>query len=157
MIEVLLAVVVLAIGLLAGSRMQILGLNYTQGALTRTHATMAAYDIIDRMRLNSTGVLSSDYDGADTDNLPAAPTCAVEGCTSSQLAAADILMWGSYFGKGNANNASSIGASTLLPPGAKGSITGPDANGVTTVAISWRDLIHGNEEDRIVSVDFVVD
>ena len=56
MIEVLLAVVVLAIGLLASSRMQLLGLSFSQGALTRSYATMAANDIIDRMRLNIPGV-----------------------------------------------------------------------------------------------------
>ena len=72
MIEVLLAVVVLAIGLLAGSKMQLLGLNATQGAMMRSHATMAVNDIIDRMRINPDGVMAGEYDGASTDSPPAA-------------------------------------------------------------------------------------
>ena len=66
LIEVLLAVVVLAIGLLAGSRMQMLGLNYTQGGMIRSHATLAANDILDRIRLNREHAIdNSAYDGFD--------------------------------------------------------------------------------------------
>lgn len=151
LIEVLLAVVVLAIGLLAGSRMQILGLNFTQGALSRSHAAMAANDIIDRMRLNVPGVLNNDYDGVDTRTLPNNPNCLNAGCTSAQLAQTDIFMWGSYFGLGDGT-----GTSVQLPPDSFGLITGPDANGVMTVRIEWNDLIQGTEENRNVEIDVVI-
>ncbi len=76
MIEVLLAVVILAIGLMAGSKMQMLGMNYTQGAQFRTNATMAANDIIDRMRVNPDAVANGDYDGA-TPTIPRATRAAL--------------------------------------------------------------------------------
>ena len=84
MIEVLIAIVVLAIGLLAGSRMQILGLNYTQAATSRSFATMAATDILDRMRLNPDGLAS--YHGYDTDNgAPGDQNCSNTACTPCLL------------------------------------------------------------------------
>jgi len=82
MIEVLLAVVILAIGLLAGSRMQILGLNYTQAATTRSYATMAANDIIDRMRLNPEAV--DTYTGFDSAlAVPPDQNCGTNGCNGA--------------------------------------------------------------------------
>lgn len=148
MIEVLLAVLVLAIGLMAGSKMQLLGLNYTQGAQFRTTATMAANDIIDRMRVNPDGVANGDYDDADTDALPSAPNCISVGCTATQLAAHDIRVWAGYFGKG-------AGTNTTTPLiGARGTI---DVNGgLYEVKIAWTELIEGVEEDRevVIGVNF---
>lgn len=142
MIEVLLAVVVLAIGLLAGSKMQMLGMNYTQGAQLRTTATMAANDIIDRMRLNPQAIANGDYIGADTDKLPttpADPQCISSGCTPAQLAAYDIRVWGGYFGKVDGE-----GATTPLQ-GARGTIT--ESNGLYLIKINWDEVVHGKAEN----------
>lgn len=139
MIEVLLAVVVLAIGLLAGSKMQMLGMNYTQGAQLRTTATMAANDIIDRMRLNPQGVADGEYDGADTNSVPSDPDCVSSGCTPAQLADHDIRVWAGYFGKVDGED-----ASTPLR-GAQGTITVDD--GLYTVKIEWDEVIHGEEDE----------
>ncbi len=144
MIEVLLAVVILAIGLMAGSKMQMLGMNYTQGAQFRTNATMAANDIIDRMRVNPDAVANGDYDGADTNNPPGNPGCISVGCTPAQLAANDIRVWAGYFGEVD-------GANTTTPlRGARGTIdlTG----GQYQVTITWTELIEGVEDQRQVSL-----
>ena len=145
MIEVLLAIVILAIGLLAGSRMQILGLNYTQGASTRSYATMAANDILDRMRLNPGG--EATYNGfITTGTVPADQGCAANQCTAVQRANQDLREWARYFRLGDAT-----GTSTLLPPGATGAI---NVAGVrTTVTITWKDFIAGSETaNQTVSV-----
>lgn len=146
MIEVLLAVVVLAIGLLAGSKMQMLGMNYTQGAQLRTTASMAANDIIDRMRLNPQGVADGNYIDADTDHLPANPNCITSGCTPAQLADHDIRVWAGYFGKIDGE-----GATTPLQ-GARGTIKSSDD--LYTVDITWKELVQGKENDveRHVSI-----
>lgn len=146
MIEVLLAVVVLAIGLLAGSKMQMLGLNYTQGAQMRSNATLAANDIIDRMRVNPDGVDAMAYDTANTDNLPADPGCIATGCTPQQLAAHDIRVWAGYFGKAD-------GASTSTPLlGANGQIFLDAATGFHVITVSWTELVEGEEELREVKM-----
>ena len=144
MIEVLLAIVVLAIGLLAGSRMQILGLNYTQGAMTTSYATMAASDILDRMRLNPDGM--STYDGFTTENnAPGAQNCEANGCDAVQRANEDLRIWSRYFRGADAGN-----TSTLMPPGAVGKID--VVSGVTQVKISWSDLISGKNDAQEITI-----
>ena len=56
LIEVLVALLVLAIGLLGLAALQAQGLRFNHDALVRTNATHLAYDIIDRMRVNRTNV-----------------------------------------------------------------------------------------------------
>lgn len=146
MIEVLLAVVVLAIGLLAGSKMQLLGLNATQGAMMRSHATMAVNDIIDRMRINPDGVMAGEYDGASTDSPPADPGCVNTGCTPAQLAQHDLRVWASYFG-----NAQGTDTAVAIHQ-AVGSISVAPTSQVRTVAVTWEELIDGEVEVRSVSV-----
>lgn len=144
MIEVLLAVLVLAIGLMAGSKMQMLGMNYTQGAQLRTIATMAANDIIDRMRLNPSAVNNGDYNNASTDTPPSNPNCMMNGCTPAQLAAHDIRVWAGYFGRGD-------GADTTTPlNGATGTIT--FNNNLHMVSITWTEMIDGQEENNSINI-----
>lgn len=146
MIEVLLAVVVLAVGLLAGSKMQLLGLNYTQGAQMRSTATLAANDIIDRMRLNPAGVAAGSYDNTSTENLPINPNCITNGCTPSDLADHDRLVWASYFGQGP-------GADTSTPlNGAVGEINLNTGTGFHMVTVTWNELIEGEEQERQISM-----
>ena len=144
MIEVLIAIVVLAIGLLAGSRMQILGLNYTQAATSRSFATMAATDILDRIRLNPDGLTS--YHGYDTGNgAPGDQNCGNNACDPVQRANQDLRMWARYFREGDATD-----ASTLLPPGAVGTIA---LNGAATViTITWDDFIRGEARPQTISI-----
>ena len=150
MIEVLLAVVILAIGLLAGSRMQILGLNYTQAANTRSYATMAANDIIDRMRINSDA--RATYDGFNSaTNVPPAQTCAANGCNAAELANQDLQVWARYFRAGDA-----INASTLMPPGAVGIIQLNATTGVMNVTITWTDFIRGNTAPQTITIGAVI-
>ena len=52
LIEVLVALIVLAIGLLGLAQLQARGLKFNQDAYVRSQATTLAYEIIDRMRAN---------------------------------------------------------------------------------------------------------
>lgn len=55
-IEVLIALLVLAIGLLGLAALQAQGLRFNHDAYVRTQATNLAYDIVDRMRSNRANV-----------------------------------------------------------------------------------------------------
>lgn len=52
LVEVLVALIVLAIGLLGLAQLQARGLKFNQDAYVRSQATTLAYEIIDRMRSN---------------------------------------------------------------------------------------------------------
>lgn len=62
-IEVLVALLVLAIGLLGLAALQAQGLRFNQDAYVRSQATNLAYDIVDRMRANRSNAAA--YTAAD--------------------------------------------------------------------------------------------
>lgn len=62
LIEVLVAVVILAIGLLGLAALQNSGLQGSQEAYLRSQATLLASDLSDRMRANREAALNGDYD-----------------------------------------------------------------------------------------------
>ena len=62
LIEVLIAILILAIGLLGMAHMQASGMRSTHGAYLRTQATFLAGDILDSMRANVTAARAGSYD-----------------------------------------------------------------------------------------------
>ena len=64
LIEVLIAMLVLAIGLLGMAQMQASGIRSTHGAYLRTQATLLAGDMLDSMRANMTVARNGGYDVA---------------------------------------------------------------------------------------------
>lgn len=62
LIEVLVALVVTALGVVGLVAAQLNALKYNQTADVRSHATLLAYDIADRMRANRHAALAGSYD-----------------------------------------------------------------------------------------------
>ena len=96
LVEVLVALLVLSIGLLGLAALQTTSLQYNTGSYLRTQATFLAYDIIDRMRANSTAVVDSDgtgYDQPTSSAVSFSVDCGVSSCTSAQLANYDVKKW----------------------------------------------------------------
>ena len=95
LIEVLIAIFVLAIGLLGVAGMQAFAVKNTQSANFRLVASMLATDITDRMRSNYEGVINGYYNKplvADY-NSPMAACATSAGCTPEQLAQNDLAEW----------------------------------------------------------------
>ena len=130
MMEILITIVVLAIGLLGLSKLQMEALRYSHGANLRTQATFLAYDIIDRMRANRTQATSGSdlnfpYVTAVGTTETASSNCVgtSASCSASEMADFDLAEW-----------KTSIAAA--LPIG-DGAIT--RSSGVYTVEIRWTD------------------
>ena len=90
MLEVLIALVVLAVGLLGLALMQTMNLRYTQSANHRTQATNLAYDLLDQMRANR--LSAEQFDAATF----AAGAVSGAGCTrpvATVSVAATIGRW----------------------------------------------------------------
>lgn len=89
LIEILIAMVVLGIGLLGLAGLQATGLRNSHSAYHRSQATQLAYDMADRMRVNSVGFAAGAYNnGAAT-----ADNCQANACTPAQMAGYDIAQW----------------------------------------------------------------
>jgi type IV pilus assembly protein PilV len=70
MVEVLTALVVVALGVLGVAKLQLAGIASHQNALLRVHATSLNNDLLDRFRADRAAVLSGDYDtGVGSDGL----------------------------------------------------------------------------------------
>lgn len=83
LIEVLVAVVVLAIGLLGIAAMQRVSLKANRAALHRSYATFYAYDIVDSMRANRAAAVEADAYDIEFGSPAAAGT----------VAGSDLLGW----------------------------------------------------------------
>ena len=70
LIEVLVAVLVTVIGVLGAASLQMNSVKFNHIANTRSHATMLAYDVIDRMRANRAAALNGSYDIPLADSAP---------------------------------------------------------------------------------------
>jgi len=99
LIEVLISMLVLAVGLLGLAGLQATGMRNNLSAYTRSQATQLAYDMADRMRTNS--VDASTY-GASTyitidpvsdAAVQASCTAIANACSTAQMAEQDLFEW----------------------------------------------------------------
>jgi type IV pilus assembly protein PilV len=84
LVEVLIAVVILAIGLLGLAGLQTSAMKFNHSAYLRTQATNLAYDMADRMRANRPVALDGDYEITLATTPSGSPTT---------LAGQDLLEW----------------------------------------------------------------
>ena len=97
LLEVLIAMLIFAIGMLGLAGLQLRAQQSSSYAMGKTAATMGASHLVERMRANMEGVDDGDYayNGA-IDALPAAvPDCNnVNGCgTAAEMAQNDLREW----------------------------------------------------------------
>ena len=124
LIEVLVTVIVLAIGLLGLAGLQLTALKYNHSAYMRSQATILTNDITDRMRANRTVATAGGYNIA-LGVVPAATSCEGVGqnCSNADMATADLSEWKQQL-------------AGLLPSG-DGSIA--QVGSTFTITIQWDD------------------
>jgi type IV pilus assembly protein PilV len=98
MVEVLVALVVLAIGLLGIAALYLNSLQAGRTAIYRTEAVTLAADLADRIRMNRTA--QGAYATLFGDVEIAVPACATTGgCSDADLAATDLSTWKAAIGQ----------------------------------------------------------
>lgn len=120
LIEVLITLLILAIGLMGVAALQFRGLQYNQDAYTRSQVNVLLYDIADRMRLNSANV--ANY----VSNYTVTVDTAANDCdnTVSSDKDNDLGCWHNSVDR-------------ALPPGSTAVITA--AGSLYTATLSWND------------------
>ena len=125
LIEVLVTIVIMAIGLLGLANVQLHNLRNVNNAQFRTVAAILAYDMEDRMRSNKAAVDAGHYDDVDGDetDLSCSP------CNSTQMAQQDAYEWNDLIKASIAEGG--------LPPGSKGEV---DVDGsFYNIKITWKE------------------
>lgn len=141
LVEVLIAVVVLSIGLLGASSLQLASRRANFESVQRSQATALAQDMIERMRANEVSL--SDYTAAGAGRTLTGTTMPAVDCTSpctpAQLAAYDLYEWEQALDGVSAQQGTSDVGGLVSPTGC---ISGPaGGDGVYTVSIAWRGLV----------------
>lgn len=114
LIEVLISVLVLAVGLLGLAGLQATGLRSNHSAYLRTQASLLAYDIADSMRANRVSALAGEYNIALGGTAP----------TGSAVVATDLTRWLDEI-------------ATELPGGQGAVVAGAGTN--FTITVRWND------------------
>lgn len=149
LIELLVAVVILAVGILGIAGLQVVALQQNRGALYRAEATMLANDIMDRVRVNTNTTYTSLID----QDPPAASNCRNAVCTPAEMADYDIAQWKCQINDLDAAGnpftvCANFGITGALPGGA-GEIN--KAGGVYKVTVQWTDRAGNLSETTIES------
>ena len=135
LIEVMVSLVILAMGLLGIAALHGLGAKFGNKAYYRSQAIAQAYDIVDRMRANPVGVAASNY---IQDPMPSSYSsdCGSDSCSAADLATYDLVAWNTLNG-------------TVLPNGAGAvSVAGSDI----TVVVNW---VEDNNDDGVAETKSV--
>lgn len=130
LIEVLVAVLVLAVGLLGMAGLQAVTLQNGQSAYMRSQATILAYDIMDRMRVNRDQAIAGAYDLGMADD-PA---------TGTSIPAQELSAWTADM--------------SVTLPGGDGSVDCTTTAGLCTVTVQWDDsrASGGSASQQIIAV-----
>jgi type IV pilus assembly protein PilV len=144
LVEVLVSLVILAIGLLGIAKLMLFSSHANDSAYLRSQATALAYEILDDMRANrQEAMIAGTYNTAAAVPVAVTPPTACLGavtCSTTQVALYDLYQWGLHL---NAN-------SGAVPPGAlpngQGSVATATVAGQTTatIIVSWDDSVAQN-------------
>jgi type IV pilus assembly protein PilV len=145
LIEVLISMLILAVGLLGLAGLQATGLRNNLSAYHRSQATQLAYDIADRMRANvadAQNLATSVYIAMDPEDAATQAACtAIAGaCSPTLMAQHDLFEWNSNI-------------TSILPSG-EGSIA--VAGSLFTITVNWDDNRDGavNANDPSFQMSF---
>ena len=141
LIEMLVALVVFSVGLLAIAGMQTMSKQANFEALQRTAASQIAYGLLEDMRVNgdaTTVYIGAGEMGSGSRGTEPAPNCSAGAeCNAAQKAAHDLWFWEQVL-DGNLEMSADSGAGGLVQP--RLCVTGPGGGGagIYTVTVAWR-------------------
>jgi type IV pilus assembly protein PilV len=136
LLEALVAVVVASVGFIGAARLQTVGIKMNSSSQLRQKAVLLAYQMTDRIRANRGGAAAYHL------VAPGAMACltAPAGCTSAQLAVADMTEWSADIAGQLPGGTGRVCVDSTAP--AAGALAACDGLGeMIVVQVSWTDAI----------------
>jgi type IV pilus assembly protein PilV len=93
MMEVLVTIIIMAVGLLGMASLQFTSLKNLNSSYFRYQAAMLAYDMSERMLANRGGITAGSYSALTVDGTETAVSC-TGGCGTAAIASLDAYEWG---------------------------------------------------------------
>lgn len=143
LLEVLIAMVILAFGILGAVGLQLVSKRNTVDSDQRSIAAYQAYQLVERMRANTSQVTLATYTSQPTlgrGTMGSSPVvnCEADVCTPAQLALYDLWGWEQALDGAQETLADGTNVGGLINPTACISGPGAGAPGIYTVTIAWR-------------------
>ena len=147
LLEVLIATVIMAVGILGVAGLQVVSLQQNRSSLLRAEALQIADDILDRMRANPT----QSYATVQFTDPPSssARDCVALSCSASQMADYDVAQWKCLISPLDPSTSdpyaicTSFGITGSTLPGGEGEIT--LVSGAEIVKVRWVDARDGTK------------
>jgi type IV pilus assembly protein PilV len=139
LIEVLISTLILSVGLLGITGMQLTALSYNRNALLRIEASQLTVDLVDRIDAST----SSTYGPIAMGDEPALVTdCSLDDCSPTELEAYDVAQWLCSISSVDAEGATyesctNLGITGSLPSGQASIQTLDDEYAIT---VQWADV-----------------
>lgn len=143
-IEVLVSVLVLAIGFLGMAGLQASSLQNAQKSVLRTQAAYLSYEILDRIRAN----VGESYVIGANDFPDGVANCVTNACNAEALKNFDLAQWKCALGQQD-NACAGLAANTLLPmesalPNGAGQVA--VVGDTVTITVSWDERRDGSTD-----------
>lgn len=137
LVEVLIAVLIFAVGMLGMTAMQLGAKRSSFEATQRSIATSLARDILERMRSNPVALSSYAVLELGSATVTSGTNCNTSSCTTAQLAVRDVYEWSQLLqGAAEKITINGVTSDTGGLVDYRACIT--NASGFVTVAIAWR-------------------
>ncbi|HYA19161.1 MAG TPA: type IV pilus modification protein PilV [Burkholderiales bacterium] len=153
LLEVLIAIVVIAFGFLAFAGMQLISLRNAHSGTYQTVATQLAREMADNLRANKAGVGLGYYDNPAVGGFKTTNCLKTTGCTTQQMAKMDLYLWDQKLGTvlplgaGHVCRTSHLNTGTPAAPDCTNNAGEPYA-----IKIWWDDSRSGTASAMFVSV-----
>ena len=163
LLEVLIAIIVIAFGFLAFAGMQLVSLRNAHSGTYQTIATQLAREMADNLRANKTAVGLGYYDNPVVGGVKTTNCLTTAGCTTQQMAQMDLYLWDQKLatvlplGQGHVSRTSVLSNPTPPTSGGAAPATyctnnpGPPADSYV-IKIWWDDSRSGTPSAIFVSV-----
>jgi type IV pilus assembly protein PilV len=147
LLEVMISLVILAIGVMGVIGLQTSTYKQLQTSHNFSKAAMLASDMADRMLANQENVPAAAYQH-DAPTVKPSPDCASADCTPPQLAAYDVWRWQTELLGRDPDNGSKIPGSL---PNASGAVT--TNAGEYIIVVRWDDDLSGSTDTDCTALD----
>lgn len=141
LLEVLIAAIVMAIGLIGIAALQVTSAKYAESATQRGQAATLAQELVERVRLNLGEARDGNYDFTSLPDPEGGPDCETSACDPANMRAYDLAVWSGRLQATLPNPAASI--VTTAPASALDPAT-------ITISIGW-----DNSRGRQVSANCI--
>ncbi len=159
LIEVMVALVIVAVGLLGLAGLQATGLNNNGNAEKRTQATIVANDMIERVRANPVGVSTGSYDAVDFGvidcTVQPVPYCQdTNSSTAASCLPAEIALFDSFIAKCETVGRMPSGTINVQCTDNIGAAQACAGTPFRTVTVTWQNTNEGGTSTKNISLIF---